>query len=87
MSGIQEFEFDLIIRLPEGSPELEDLADALFEAGLDDAVVGTGTPGMIGVGCEREGEDFDTVVAKAAEAALSVLPAGAEVISVTQLTD
>jgi hypothetical protein len=84
MSEMLEFEFDLIIRLPEGAPELEDLADALFEAGLDDAVVGTGTPGLIGLGCVRDGDDFDTVVAEATEAALAALPAGAAVISVTR---
>ncbi len=84
MTALQEFEFDLIIRLPERAPELDDLVDALFEAGLDDAVVGTGTPGMIGIGCVRDGEDFDAVIAEAAEGALSALPAGSEVISVTR---
>lgn len=84
MTALQEFEFDLIIRLPEGHPELEDLADALFEAGLDDSVLGTGTPGLIGLGCVRDGEDFESAVAEAAEAALAALPAGAAVISVTR---
>ena len=84
MSGIQKFEFDLIIRLADGTSELENLVDALYEAGLDDAVVGTGNPGVIGVGCVRDGEDFESAVAEAAEAALFALPAGAELISVTR---
>jgi hypothetical protein len=84
MTALQEFEFDLIIRLPEGAPELEDLADALFEAGLDDSIVGTGTPGLIGIGCVRDGDDFESAVAEATEAALSALPAGAAVSSVTR---
>jgi hypothetical protein len=84
MSEMQEFEFDLTIQLPDGALDIEEIVDALFNAGLDDSVVGLGTPGMIGIGCVRDGEDFESAVAEAVEAALSALPAGAAVISVTR---
>lgn len=56
MTGIQtdaEFEFELIFALPGTDLEEDVLADALFEAGCDDALVGLGTPGTIGLGFRR----------------------------------
>ena len=44
-----EIEFELIFALPEGEHEAFDLMDAVFEAGFEDAIVGTGVPGMLGV--------------------------------------
>lgn len=71
-----EFEFDLIFALPDTAPDHEALMDALFEGGCDDALVGTGTTGLIGLSFTRYGEDAETVMAAAVEAALAALPEG-----------
>ena len=33
VTEIREFQFDVMIRLPQGSPDIEDVLDRLFEAG------------------------------------------------------
>ena len=53
--------------------------DRLYEAGCDDAVVGLGTPGLLGLSFIREGTDRETVIAGAVRDALSGLPEGAVV--------
>ena len=45
----REFEFDLIFALPVGGLDEGAILDALHEAGCDDAVVGVGRPGSIGL--------------------------------------
>ena len=76
MTEIREFQFDVMIRLPQGSPDIEDVLDRLFQAGCDDAVVGCGNPGMLGLSFIREGTDRETVVAEAVRDALAGLPEG-----------
>lgn len=71
------FEFDLVFALPEGAAE-DALLDALFEAGFDDAVVGLGTTGLLGLSLEREGEEAEAVIARTAAEVLRALPDGAE---------
>jgi hypothetical protein len=82
MSETREFEFDLTIQLPDGAPDIEEIVDALFDAGFDDVVIGTGAPGMIGIAFVRDGEDMDAVIAEASAAALYALPAGAVVADI-----
>lgn len=41
------FEFELIFRLPDGAKSGADYLDRLYEAGCDDALIGTGRAGMI----------------------------------------
>jgi hypothetical protein len=84
MSEIQEFEFDLTIQLPDGAPDIEEVVDALFDAGFDDVVIGTGAPGMIGIAFVRDGVDMDAVIAEATAAALDALPAGSTLAGVTR---
>ncbi len=55
------FEFDLVCALPEGTDEGA-ILDALYEAGCDDAAVGLGATGLIGLGFTREGQDPETVM-------------------------
>ena len=73
MTEIREFQFDVMIRLPQGSPDIEDVLDRLFQAGCDDAVVGLGTPGLLGLSFIREGTDRDEVITGAVRDALAGL--------------
>jgi hypothetical protein len=79
MTEIREFQFDVMIRLPKGSPDIEDLVDRLYEAGCDDAVVGCGNPGMLGLAFVRVGSDREAVIAGAVNDALAGLPQSAVV--------
>jgi hypothetical protein len=72
------FEFDLVFALPENAPREGDLLDALFRVGLDDAVVGTGTSGLLSLAFVRGGEDAEAVISAAVAAAVVALPAGAQ---------
>lgn len=73
---IKEFEFDLIFALPRKDLDQDAIVDALFEAACDDAVVGLGAPGLLGLAFTRGGEDAESVFVDALKAALSVLPDG-----------
>lgn len=74
----EEFEFDLVFALPKKDADLDAILDALFEAGCDDAVVGLGTAGLVGMAFTRSGEDAESVIMGAIQAALSALPEGAK---------
>lgn len=83
MTEIREFQFDVMIRLPMGCSDIEDVVDRLYEAGCDDAVVGCGNPGMLGLSFTREGMEREVVIAGAVQDALAGLPAGAAVEGMT----
>jgi hypothetical protein len=72
----EEFEFDLVFALPRKDMDEDAILDALFEAGCDDAVVGLGAPGLVGLAFTRTGEAAEAVIGAAIEAALSALPEG-----------
>ncbi len=78
MATEREFEFDLVFALPEDAAGEGALLDALHEAGCDDAVVGLGTPGLLGVGVTRSGLDPETVIAETARQVMRGLPDGAQ---------
>ena len=69
------FEFDLVWVLPEGTDEAA-ILDALFEAGCDDAAVGLGASGLIGLGFTRVGEDAEGVISETVKQAMTGLPKG-----------
>ena len=71
-----EFEFDLMFALPDGPADEDAVVDALYEAGCEDAVVGLGAAGLVGVGLTRSGTDPETVISDTAEQVLTGLPAG-----------
>ena len=83
MTEIREFQFDVMIRLPQGCPDLDDVLDRLFQAGCDDAVMGLGTPGALGLSFIRQGADREAVIAGAVRDALAGLPEDAEVEGVS----
>lgn len=73
-----QLEFELVFGLPEGEYDPLDLSDAVFEAGFEDAVVGTGNPRLLGVELEVEGNDAEAVMIAVAKAIIKNLPAGTE---------
>ena len=71
------FEFDLVCALPEGTDE-ETILDAFYEAGCDDAAVGLGAAGLIGLGFTRAGQDAEAVISETVNQVLRGLPEGAK---------
>lgn len=72
----EEFEFELIFALPEGEHDAFALSDAVFEAGFENALVGTGLAGLLGVELEVEGDDAESTILETARALIKVLPEG-----------
>lgn len=71
-----EIEFELVFALPEGDHDAFELMDAVFEAGFEDAIVGTGVPGMIGIALEAASDHAEDAILEAARAIQKQLPAG-----------
>lgn len=71
------YAFDLIFGLPKGDHDPYALTDAVFEAGFDDAIVGTGNPALLAVELEVDGPDAETAICRSAQAILRSLPSGA----------
>jgi len=72
----ETFEFELVFDLPEGDHDPIDLSNAVFEAGFEDALVGTGVAGLLGVELETEGEEAEAVIVETARALIKALPEG-----------
>lgn len=72
----EEFEFELIFALPEGEHDAFALSDAVFEAGFEDALVGTGHAGLLGVELEAVGDDAESAILDAARTLIKALPVG-----------
>ena len=72
------FEFELVFALPRDVAVSDETIDRLYEAGLHDAVVGSGVPGMVAVALEREGEQAEATILASVEQCLSSLPEGSE---------
>ena len=74
----REFEFDLVFALPEPASAEDAVLGALYEAGCDDAVIGLGRQGSIGLAFIRTGWDPESVIVEAIGQAMEGLPDGAE---------
>lgn len=72
----EEFEFELVFGLPQGEHDAFELSNAVFEAGFENAIVGTGSSGLLGVELEADGEDAESAILEAARALIKVLPEG-----------
>lgn len=68
--------FELVFALPEGENDAFALSDAVFEAGFEDALVGTGVAGLLCVEIESEGDVAEDVILNAARSLIRTLPAG-----------
>lgn len=73
------YDFELSFKLPGVNADPGQYLDALFEAGCDDAIIGTGRKGFIGADFSRESESFDSAVKSAVEDIKRAIP-GVELI-------
>lgn len=78
MKMAERFEFELVYVLPTGDHDAFELSDAVFEAGYDDAIVGSGDPRLLAVELEVAGDNAKAVILNAARAILKYLPDGTE---------
>ena len=76
MAAEREFEFDLVFALSEDGTDEGAVLDVLYEAGCEDAAVGLGAPGLVGVGVTRSGTDPEAVIAATAKKVMRGLPEG-----------
>jgi hypothetical protein len=76
MPAAEGLEFELVFALPGSEHDAFALSDAVYEAGFEDALVGTGIAGLLGVELEAEGEDAEKVILDAARALIRALPQG-----------
>jgi hypothetical protein len=74
------YEFTLRIRLPEANPDPEHWADRLHEAGCDDATIGTGRHGFIGLMFARAAPSAAKAIASAVRDVRRAIP-GAQVVA------
>ncbi|BAW97878.1 hypothetical protein NIES970_28410 (plasmid) [[Synechococcus] sp. NIES-970] len=75
------YNFELSFRLPGVNTNPEQYLDALFEAGCDDAMIGTGRNGFIGADFSRESESLEAAIKSAVRDVKSAIP-GAVLIGV-----
>lgn len=80
MPKLLDFEFDLIVYLADGADVQGVVLDRLFEAGCDDALVGLGQPGAIGLSFTRSGESAAKVIFDTIAQVTSALPENARVL-------
>ena len=73
------FDFSLIFTLPDPKADPSSYIDALFGAGCDDATVGAGRPGMIGLDFSREAATAKKAIATAIHDVQKAIP-GADLI-------
>jgi hypothetical protein len=73
------FDFSLIFALPNRKADPVSNLDTLFEAGCDDATVGAGRPGMIGLDFSRQAATAEEAVATAIRDVQNAIP-GADLI-------
>ena len=71
---MEDFSFVLNFILPVGTESPEALVDALFEAGCDDATVGVGQLGMIGLDFTRSADSAEAALRSAIQNVTSAIP-------------
>lgn len=78
----KEFSVELTVGLPAEHDGFDVLTDALFDAGFDDAALGTGRPNQLGIAVTRPGHDAESVSAETATRVLKALPVDSSIIHV-----
>lgn len=71
---MNEYEFTLKFRLPDGSTDPEQFVDALAATGCDDALVGIGQRGRIALDFSREAETAQDAIASAVRDVKRAIP-------------
>jgi predicted DNA-binding transcriptional regulator AlpA len=87
------YHFVLNFTLPPGQDDPEACLDALFEAGCDDATVGVGQRGMIGLDFSREAPSAEDALRSAISDVARAIPgatliqAGPDLVGLTDMAD
>lgn len=68
------YEFSLVFALPSSQSDPEEHLDALFEAGCDDALIGTGVLGRIALDFERKGNNALSTILSAIDDVKRAIP-------------
>lgn len=68
------FEFEIVIDFSDGTPEEAAVLDALFQAGLDDTIVGVGRNDRTALGFTRHGHSLEQVVVDAMAQIFAAFP-------------
>jgi len=71
---MNKYEFTLTFALPEQQPDPEQYLEALYEAGCDDALAGTGQSGMIALEFTREARSAAEAVNSAIASVKAAIP-------------
>ncbi len=71
-----KFEFDLVFALPDKAADEGTILDSLYEAECDDAVVGLGAAGLVGLGFTRAGQNAEAAISDTVKQVLGALPEG-----------
>lgn len=71
------YEFELIFSLPEAAGSDDDIVNALFEAGCDDAVAGIGKRGRIALGFSREATNAEQAMSSGRDQVCKAVPGAA----------
>ena len=74
VNEMNEYIFTLTFTLPGTQDDPEQHLDALFEAGCDDAVVGTGTPGTIALEFNRDANSAANAIESAIHDVMKAIP-------------
>lgn len=81
------FEFRLTFALPDADGDPAEIVDALFRAGCDDALVGTGRTGFVGLDFSRESQTAEGAIRGAVADVLRAIPGARLVEASPDLVD
>jgi predicted DNA-binding transcriptional regulator AlpA len=90
---MNSYTFVLNFTLPDGRDNPEHYLDALYECGCDDAAVGVGQRGMIGLDFTRAAGSAEDAIGSAVENVRSAIPdtalvqAGPDLVGLTQMAE
>lgn len=90
---MNKYEFLLTFRLPQADADPDSFLDALYEAGCDDASVGTGKRGMVGFDFIRRAISAEEALRSAIDNVQKAIPgarlveAGPDLVNLTDVAD
>ena len=74
---VSDYEFTLRFTLPSPTVDMDDVADALYEHGCDDALIGIGQVGRVGLDFTRSATSARDALMSAIADVLSAIPGAA----------
>jgi len=78
-TSVRSFEFELVFSLPRDAAVDElDLINSIYEAGFEDAVVGTGSEGLVAVSLDEQAASAELAILRSVARLRKALPVGTE---------